>query len=239
MQRALNTMFLLMLFSLAFAAGERTELIIGTGSVNNYLPINTTYSYSYSQSIYLQSEINIPEQQIEKLSFYWNGAAAAPNSSQWVVYMGHTNATRFANTSSWLPLSELTQVFAGVLTINATAGWKEIVLDAPFTYNNTQNLVIAVDENRPQYDNYAGFFHTTASSGVNRSLRAFSDTVNIDPSNPPSGGQQTLVMAYPNVKLEFNLIPSDPIFAIAPDEYHYGEVNMGDTANQEFVITNY
>ena len=42
----------------------------------------------------------------------------------------------------------------GVSRTFSTAGWYEYVLDIPFTYNGTDNLVVAVDNNEGRY--YSG-----------------------------------------------------------------------------------
>ncbi|MFA7543731.1 MAG: choice-of-anchor J domain-containing protein, partial [Candidatus Cloacimonadaceae bacterium] len=150
--------------------------------------------------IFLQGEIEMTNQRIETLYYYWNGAAAAPNTNDWVIYMGHTDRNSFASTSDWLPLGELIQVFDGQLNLTNTPGWVEIVLQIPFVYNNSQNLVIAVDENTPYYDGSVPFFFSTLSPGQNRSLRFYDDSINPDPASPPTGN---LVQAYPNIKLQF------------------------------------
>ncbi|MDD3536032.1 MAG: choice-of-anchor J domain-containing protein, partial [Candidatus Cloacimonetes bacterium] len=181
--------------------GNGTEfLIIGDGSSNQYMPVNAYYGYTYSQSIYLQSEISTPEQRIEKIAYYWNGAGVGNYSNEWVIYMGHTDDSVFASTTGWIPLSQLTPVYAGTLNIPAVAGWIEIELHTPFVYNNSQNLVIAVDENRSSYDGSSQFFYCTPTGNQNRSLRYYNDSTNPDPASPPTG---SLVAAYPNIRLQF------------------------------------
>lgn len=179
-------------------------VVIGDGTANNNLPINPFYGYTYSQSIFLQSELNVADQRIEKIWYNWNGLAEAVDSNNWTIYMGHTAATEFASTTDWVPLANLTQVFSGTVALPATAGWIEIPLTTPFVYNNTDNLVIAVDENAPSYDGSSEFFYSTAAT-TNRSLRYYSDGTNPDPAAPVAG---TLVMAYPNVMLQFGDIPA-------------------------------
>lgn len=193
-------------------------LVIGNGTANNNLPVNPYYGYTYSQSIFLQSEINVPDQRIESVYYYWNGLAEAVDSNDWTIYMGHTAATEFASTTDWMPLANLSQVFSGTIALPATAGWIEIPLTAPFIYNNTDNLVIAVDENAPSYDGSSEFFYSTAAA-TNRSLRYYSDGTNPDPAAPVAG---TLVLAYPNVMLQLGDIPTGPplpvVMGIPADE---------------------
>jgi hypothetical protein len=191
------------------------RVVIGNGTANNYLPVNPFYGYTYSQSIFLQSEINVPNQRIESVYYYWNGLAEAVDSNDWTIYMGHTAATEFTSTTDWMPLANLSQVFSGTIALPATAGWIEIPLTAPFIYNNTDNLVIAVDENAASYDGSSEFFYSTAAA-TNRSLRYNSDGTNPDPAAPVEG---TLVLAYPNVMLQLGDIPAgmpDPVVITNP-----------------------
>jgi len=181
-------------------------VIIGNGTSDLSLPIEPFYGYTYSQSIFLQSELNIAGQQINKVYYHWNGAAEATLSNGWTIYMGHTTNTSFADGTSWIPLSNLTQVFAGEVALPATAGWIEIMLTSPFVYNNTDNLVIAVDENEGSYDGSSEYFYCT-SAATARSIRYYSDGTNPDPSAPPTG---TTVLGYPNVMLQFGELPSGP-----------------------------
>jgi hypothetical protein len=77
---------------------------------------------------------------------------------------------------------------------------REIILTTPFTYNNVDNLVVAVDENADSYDSYNEYFYCTSELKTNRSIRYYSDGTNPDPLAPPTG---TPVAGYPNIMLKF------------------------------------
>ena len=181
-------------------------VIIGNGTSDLSLPIEPFYGYTYSQSIFLQSELNMVNQRIEKIWYHWNGAAEATHSNNWTIYMGHTTNTSLADGTSWIPLSNLTQVFTGEVALPATAGWIEIMLTSPFVYNNTDNLVIAVDENEASYDGSSEYFYCTSATTA-RSIRYYNDNTNPDPATPPTG---TMVSGYPNIMLKFDEIPTTP-----------------------------
>ena len=188
------------------ATGLPEEIIvIGTGTEELGLPIDPNYRYSYSQSIFLQGEINKANRNIEKIYYYWNGAGAASNSNVWTVYMGNTDKNEFVDEDDWIPIGNLTQVFSGVVDLPAVEGWVEITLDPPFYHNDT-NLVIAVDENIYGYDSYPNvyFYCTSVETKGNRSILYRNDYTNPDPTLPPAG---TLVTGYPNIKLEFEEAP--------------------------------
>lgn len=210
-------------------------IFIGDGIANNYLPVNTLYGYSYAQTIYHQSDINMQGQRIEKISYYWNGLASGETSNLWTVYIGHTDLNDFATTTSWIPFSQLTQVFSGTLDIPASPGWIEVELQNPFVYNNIQNLVIAVDENQPSYVS-AGFFFTTPTPSQYYSLRCQSDSVNPDPAAPPTG---TRTAARPNIRMIFGDLPDFPVFTYGPEALDFGVVpQTAPTMWKNVMVTN-
>jgi len=203
-------------------------VIIGDGTANLYLPIYPYYGYSYSQSIFLQSELNTANQRIEKIWYYWNGLAEADVSNNWTIYMGHTDKTAFTSASDWIPLANLTQVFIGEVPLPAEAGWIEITLDIPFAYNNTDNLVIAVDENETGYDTNIEFFYCTETPTINRSILYYNDTTNPDPANPPIDTFFNSVKeGYPNIILQFEEISTVPVLYCTPSSLDFGEVALG------------
>jgi PKD repeat protein len=211
------------------------QVVIGNGTTNLHLPIYPYYGYTYTQSIYLQSEINIPEQRIDKLCYYWNGAGTANVSNEWSIYLGHTAKTVFDNTTDWIPTSNLQLSFTGIVNLPAVPGWIEIPLSTPFFYNNTDNLVVAVDENEPGYDSNTVFFFSTDTPSA-RSLRYYNDTINPNPAAPPTG---ILVNGYPNIQMFFSSTPSAPTLSCTPNliDFGYTRVNY-PTDWQAVTLTN-
>nr|MDK2850233.1 large repetitive protein [Candidatus Cloacimonadota bacterium] len=216
------------------AEGNPEGLVfIGDGSVNQKLPINPFFGFTYSQSIFLQSEINMPSQRIEKIYYHWNGAGEATVSNNWVIYMGHTDLSEF-DTNEWIPAEDLVEVFNGFVDLPAENGWIEILLNTPFTYNNVDNLVIAVDENAPGYDTSSLYFYNT-NTDTARSLRYYSDTINPDPASPPVA---TVVSAIPNIILEFGDMPIEPVLAISPTTWNFGNQIINTSHTKTFNIMN-
>jgi len=205
---------------------------IGSGSVTTLnLPLNPYYGYNYSQTIYLQSEINVSGQRIEKLYYNWNGLAAGTNTKDWTIYMGHTDKTAFSSTTDWVPFADLTAVFSGIVTLPASAGWVEIILTTPFTYNNTGNLVIAVNENTPGDDgSLAKFFGT--SFATNRGLRRQNDSSAYNPASPGTGTRES---GIGNVRLQFGEIPTVPTFAYSPASLTFNNVVSGTSSGWQNV----
>jgi len=177
--------FMLLILALLIAGLAFADTVqIGTGTTNSsYFPIYGLYGYNYSQQIYTQAEINTTGT-ISKIRFYYVSGTIT-NNKDWVIYMGHTTKTVFNSTTDWEPLANLTQVFAGNVTsmVPLANNWMEITLTTPFVYNNTSNLIIAVDENTP---NYASMSWGAFASGANRGISYYSDGTNPDPATPPT-----------------------------------------------------
>lgn len=184
--------FLLTCF-VAMGIGANAQITLGgaTTTQGQPVPIDNNYGYSYVQQIFLKSEIKADVAgNITGLRFYLPTAAVLTNSSSWTVYLGHTTKTTFATTTDWIPVSSsaLTQVFSG--TVSNASGIVDVTLAVPFAYNNTDNLVVAVDENTANFDASANRFYSYAGS-ANSTLYYRSDTVNPDPLNITQTGTRS------------------------------------------------
>jgi len=212
------------------------QVTIGTGTeISLHLPIYPYYENNYSQSIFLQSEIDLHDQNIVVLSYYWNGEGVAIDSNEWTVYMGHTSMTEFSSAEDWIAITELTMVYNGLVELEATEGWVDLILDEPFPYNNIDNLVIAVLENVPggSYGDL-GFFCTEAAT--NRSIALYNDE-EIDPANLPEG-VGLLKQGFPNIKLSLNDDELLPLFQINPGLLDFGYVLLGTTKTLQVTLSN-
>ena len=196
---------LLIVLSLKAQTVQINEVTLGNISTSTFqeTPIDADDNYSYSQSIFLQSEINQPGT-ISKITFYTNGILE--NSNNIVVYMTETSNDVFASNSDWIPLANLTQVYSGTYTVYGNE--VSLILDTPFNYSNTDNLVIAVDENQDGNDTFDFITHNLGYSQANgRVLHYGNNFNNPDPLTPPSG---TLDYYRPNIEIDFNPITCYP-----------------------------
>ncbi|MCL2596893.1 MAG: fibronectin type III domain-containing protein, partial [Paludibacter sp.] len=184
-------------------------ITVGTGTITqSYVPVNSNYGYTYSQTIYLASELTAAggsANDISKIAYQWNGAGNLTNGDVWTVYIGQTSKTTFSSTTDWVAIGNLQEVYTGTVSLPATAGWMTIELDNSFTWDGTSNIVVAVDENVPNYGSTASWYSTT---GSNRTIYYYSDGTNPDPASPPTAsGRGT---SYPNMKFYFCPPPSCP-----------------------------
>ena len=207
---------------------------IGNGGESCMLPIHSGYYYNYTQSIFLQTEINVDNTDnqssprlIESIAYYWNGMGSATHSNDWTIYMGHTDRTVFADSTDWLPADQMMPVFDGHLELPAIAGWIEIELDYPFVYNNTDNLVIGVLEHTPGSDGGGQYFHGEYTHRQSRSIVHLPNFAIIpDPDSPLPGYPIT---AIPNIRIRFGALPTTPILGVAPAAIDFGEVRYDET----------
>lgn len=169
------------------AAGQ-----IGSGtSTSNAFPVYSRDNYSYTQQIYLAGELNgtltAGNTYITKIRFRPTGVPTPlANYNNWTIYMGNTSKTSFTGSTDWVASSAMTTVFSGTIPTLVANTWVELTLTAPFLWDGTSNLVIAVDENSAGYSDtpVATWLSFTATS---RGIQQHSDTVNADPASPPSG----------------------------------------------------
>jgi len=164
---------------------------IGTGTTSMVqLPIYSYYGYNYSQQIYTAAEVSAAvgtANYITAIKFYVDSAVLPQtNYSDWVVYMGNTTQTNFATTTSWVPVTSLTQVFAGTLPTIASGNWVTLQLSTPFLWNGTDNIVVAVDENTPSYSGSPGTGWGNYNAGTNRGILYYNDTTDPSPTAPPA-----------------------------------------------------
>lgn len=181
-----------------------TLVTVGTGTgTSSFTPLYTCYGYNYSQQIYLASDLTtagVTAGAISKIRFFYS--AAAPSTTEWddnwVVYLGNTNQTEFATTTSWIPATAMTQVYSGSVVVPAAGNWLEITLQTPFYWDGTSNLVLGLDENEVDYSCTASWASTSTSNY--RTIIYYSDFTNPDPLSPPTANYREF--AFANTQFE-------------------------------------
>ncbi|MBR3945960.1 MAG: gliding motility-associated C-terminal domain-containing protein [Bacteroidales bacterium] len=217
--------------TLTFTINVSTDdcAVIGTGETCNYTnaPVNDYYKYGYRQIIYPAASLS--PGMIMSISFYYCYSTAMTKKTNVNIYLGHTANATFATTSSWVPLSGLTLVYSGPL--NCSQGWNRVTLPTPFSYDGTNNLVLAIDDNSGQYDGSSYTFRTTEGTG-NVMLYQHSDSENVDPASPPAG---TLSSTFPNTKFcieDCTLLTGNLSFNTTEDEILIGQtINLSGYLN--------
>ncbi|MBN2828889.1 MAG: choice-of-anchor J domain-containing protein, partial [Candidatus Cloacimonetes bacterium] len=212
----------------SFTTRPENMVTIGDGAdINQSLPIEPYYGYSYSQSIYYPEEFGAAGF-INSLSYHYNGAGVLETSTQWVIYMGLTDVDTFDSTSSWIPLDQLTMVYNDTITPPTGDEWINFSLDNMFFYDGMSNLVIAVEENEPDYGNWDEAFYCTPVTGA-RSIFFYSDGTDPDPAAPPTAYDTPAFI--PNAR--FFMIPPSvgPYVILSALEIDFNVENINGTSD--------
>src|SRR5699024_12160322 len=156
----LKITLLISLFLVGSLAGLHAQNYIQLGEGNettSNFPLYYLYNYSYSQTIYTAEELyeqGVQENAatITKILYKPNSSVSTSNWKDWVVYIGNTDKESFDDSNDWIAVGNMTEVFDGEIADEVEAGqWMEIELDPPFDWDGTSNIVIAVDQNTPDW----------------------------------------------------------------------------------------
>ncbi len=229
-------LMLFMPFQQVFGQGPSIE--IGDGTQDAGLPIDPYHSYSYSQTIFLQEEIDIEGERIYKLAFEYDGGRKWDDQVR--IFMAHTDQ----ETLTTYITEDLTLVYDGTYNVVNQEGWAEISLQVPFEYNNEDNLLIAMTEDQPGFRLNCHFYSTAVGSQM--SLLATKDMAPAyDPANPPQ--EYSIKNHRPNIRMWFEDIPDGPALSIQPPQLYYFyihendvksiNVNVKNTGTDDLVIT--
>jgi hypothetical protein len=182
-----------------------TIVSIGSGDGTVYqVPANHYYKFGWSEMIYLKSEISTVGN-ITKIRFQVEPSLPATYVAEnQKIYMAHTtyatlpNVVVKENAQTNYASSNYTLVYEGTITWNI--GWVEIVLQTPFPWNNTDNLLIKYENREGTFSaNYPMFYYTSKTATVGYNYQ--------DASYPTSDGTRDGLR--PNLKLAIS--DSDPL----------------------------
>lgn len=188
-----KTTFCFMLLLLTYFSSQ-AQVQLGDGTViEKGVPFEPGNPYSYTQSIYLASEI-VATGEINSIQWYYAGTGTLEGSQELTVYLSHTTKTAFSSDTDWEPIANLTEVYANGIEANGP-GWVTIYLETPFLYNGTDNLIIAVKEDSEGMDSWQDHFYAHAVT-EDRSITYASWSEPVDTSNP---GWSELKSFVPNI----------------------------------------
>ena len=112
------------------------DVTVGEGtSTNSFLPSYCTYNYSYTQQLFLASEMGAPKS-IESVTFDMANYTVNRNLK---IYLMHTSAT---SGSSWIDATNAQLVFDAPQQLQA--GLNTFQFSTPFIYNGSDNLLLIV-----------------------------------------------------------------------------------------------
>ncbi len=248
--------------SYTFTVTEDTELeaafmstsyagdIIGEATSSSvFLPSHSFYRYSLTEQIYRTSELG-GSTTITSISFFNEGAT---KTRTYDIYLMHTPRTNFSSDTDWISVTSSNKVFSGSVTMRAGM-WTTIILDTPFTYNGTSNLLLAVDDNTGTYTSsphmQCRVFNATNdfNEPSNQTLRIYSDGTNYDPFSPSSyaGVRMTvknqIMLNRPGSICDINVTPAKSSAGTVSGggQYFQGDVcTLKATANSGYTFVDW
>jgi hypothetical protein len=159
------------LFFVSFYSSLNAQITIGTGTAySEKYPFNGSYNYSWSNFIYLSSEIN-KSGSLTSLAFYVDNSPVNYVMDNQKIYARHTSASTITGTN-YPSTDGFTLIYEGSITYNGS-GWKTINLTTPFQYNGTNNLEFLLENKDGSYSSAFPYFRyfTTASGTINYRLK--------------------------------------------------------------------
>ncbi len=159
------------LLFVSFFSSINGQITIGTGTAySEKYPFNGFYKYSWSNVIYLSSEINSAGS-LTSVAFYVDNSPVNYVMNNQKIYARHTSASTITGTN--YPTTDgFTLVYDGTVTYNGT-GWKTINLTTPFLYNGTSNIEFLFENKAGTYTTGFPYFRytSTPSGTVNYRLK--------------------------------------------------------------------
>lgn len=157
---------------------------IGDGSETGRIPLDMYYMNSLYECMYYPAEISNTIGTINGIGFYNNFVTDLPNQPT-NIWVGTT--TQADLSASWIPSTQLTQVFSGTVNYPSGQNLIHIPFSTPYLYLNGENLVVMVE--RPMdtaYYSSSDLFQTQTGAQM-RARNAYSDGIDFDPASPPDG----------------------------------------------------
>jgi hypothetical protein len=165
------------------------DVTVGEGtSTNSYLPSYCTYNYSYTQQLFLASEMGAPKS-IESVTFDMANYSVNRNLK---IYLMHTSAT---SGSSWIDATNAQLVFDAPQQLQA--GLNTFQFSTPFVYNGSDNLLLIVLDMTGSWT--SGNTWRTHTAPFTASRYIYQDASAYSTSSIPSSGSGSSTSSRNNV----------------------------------------
>ncbi|MBS1634689.1 MAG: T9SS type A sorting domain-containing protein [Bacteroidetes bacterium] len=209
LKTTLKRFVLLILSIVAFSSlNAQTTYTVGSNTgTTPFYPIYNYYGHSYSQTIYLASDLAASgatgPAYISSIRYFYATDGTPHNLwDNWKIYMKNVATTSFTSSTSWE--TGLQQVFNGQISIPAAGNWLTITLDTPFLWDGTSNIVLGTYEGIPGYANPYSYWQNTSGLPDTRSMIFYDDNVDPDPLSPPTATRTDNL--FPDI--QFDMYPA-------------------------------
>ena len=150
---------------------------------NSYLPMNSLYNYSYSQQIYTAEEIG-QAGTISAITVWLYGNENLLETP-YDIYMVETNKEAFESATDWITVAASDKVCTGTVTVhNTEAEAYTFVLDTPFEYSGTGNLVVCFLNKTGAWKSGLNGMVFGAATDPTRAIYFRNDNTLVDPTDP-------------------------------------------------------
>ncbi|MDD7540306.1 MAG: fibronectin type III domain-containing protein, partial [Bacteroidales bacterium] len=201
----------LIVMAIAFAIQLPAQTTVTVGNENSstsdYGPIYSNWNNSFSEVIYLASELQAG--MITSISYQYGVSTTLADPSP-VIYMAEVSRTDFSSPTDY-ETGVLTQVYSGASVTYSSPGWVTIQLTTPFVYTGSGNLLVAYKSNGRSY--VSGRYFKQTSTTDNMMIMNYSDTYATS-GTIPSGGNNMRYTRRPNTRFEIS--PLDEDFCYPP-----------------------
>ena len=201
----------LIVMAIAFAIQLPAQTTVTVGNENSstsdYGPIYSNWNNSFSEVIYLASELQAG--MITSISYQYGVSTTLADPSP-VIYMAEVSRTDFSSSTDY-ETGVLTQVYSGASVTYSSPGWVTIQLTTPFVYTGSGNLLVAYKSNGRSY--VSGRYFKQTSTTDNMMIMNYSDTYATS-GTIPSGGSNMRYTRRPNTRFEIS--PLDEDFCYPP-----------------------
>ncbi|MDR1653456.1 MAG: fibronectin type III domain-containing protein [Prevotellaceae bacterium] len=186
------------------STGFAQEVQIGTGtSTSNSVPMYINWNKSYSQQIYLASEIGVTAvNTVTKIAFFHATASTVPHSRDVTIFLKNVTREVFAGASDYEDLSAgVTKALENYPYITGTGNqWVEFELATPFEWDGTSNILVAVIANGTTWANNTW---GATNEGVIRAWFDNQDDTDYSTTNPVKISSGNTALNRPNIRLTF------------------------------------
>ncbi len=181
---------------------------IGSDDYEVYQPDYSYYNYSYTQQLFSPTEMGGAAMTISSIAAQYRHSN--PMTRNVTIYMGHTARDEFSSDTCYVPVDSLTQVFSGTVTWHSLGGdnWVDVILDTPFQYNGTDNLVLAIKDQTGSWVSDERFYGHSA--GRNASVIFYTDEYEVLPSNPTAGYDNWLMAESSSMRSNIKFVGGCP-----------------------------
>ena len=149
-------------FCLLVSAASHSDTIAGGTTTTYNIPVNNYYNYTFSEQIYLGSELG-GSGPIIAISFDYAYSSPSTVKNNCSIYLANTTLSS-VTTSTYEAPANMTLVYTGPM--NCSMGWNRFEFNQqPFTYSGG-NLAVAVVDNSGSYNSSSYVFNAHSASGL-------------------------------------------------------------------------